>query len=123
LNILKSQVREKLHARRDELTDRLSRIQRDRRRVDDALPADFADQVTRRENDDVLDRLKETTVEELRQVNRAIESYERGGYGFCERCGDEISPARLAAIIDATTCLRCAEAAAPAAAGAARAGA
>nr|MBF3175823.1 TraR/DksA family transcriptional regulator [Pseudomonas aeruginosa] len=32
-----------------------------------------------------------------------------GRYGYCERCGEAIEPARLAALPAAEYCLRCAD--------------
>jgi RNA polymerase-binding transcription factor DksA len=44
----------------------------------------------------------------LEQAQHAWERYERGQYGVCERCGQEISPERLEAIPDASRCVNCA---------------
>lgn len=43
----------------------------------------------------------------LAQVESALERIERGTYGRCERCGEEIDYARLEAIPYATLCIRC----------------
>ena len=43
----------------------------------------------------------------LAQVEDALERFEQGTYGICERCGAEIDPARLEALPYATLCLRC----------------
>ncbi len=43
----------------------------------------------------------------LVQVTHALERFEQGTYGICERCGDEIDPARLNALPYATLCLHC----------------
>ncbi|MFZ2487228.1 MAG: TraR/DksA family transcriptional regulator [Anaerolineae bacterium] len=43
----------------------------------------------------------------LAQVDAALARIERGEYGRCERCGDEIDYARLQAIPHATLCIRC----------------
>lgn len=47
----------------------------------------------------------------LESIDHAITLAERGHYGLCERCGDEIDPARLEALPQATFCLRCQRAA------------
>lgn len=70
--------------------------------------ADSAEQVTERENEDVLRNLKEETRLELQQVRTAIKRIETGEYGSCAKCGDPISPARLDALPYATLCIRCA---------------
>jgi RNA polymerase-binding protein DksA len=49
-----------------------------------------------------------TTLEKkLESVNAALRAIEKGRYGICERCGNPIDPARLAAKPDATLCLDC----------------
>jgi DnaK suppressor protein len=96
-----------LQARHDEFDERLQRIERDRRRMTQPLPQDFADQGIVRENDEVLDRLAETTAAELAQVTRALVRFDAGLYGQCERCGAPIGRKRLAARPEATFCRDC----------------
>jgi DnaK suppressor protein len=43
----------------------------------------------------------------LAQVTDALERFEQGTYGSCDRCGTEIDPARLKALPYATLCLHC----------------
>jgi DnaK suppressor protein len=45
---------------------------------------------------------------QLAQVDAAIARLEAGQYGRCERCGQPIAAARLAARPTASTCIRCA---------------
>jgi RNA polymerase-binding transcription factor DksA len=45
----------------------------------------------------------------LRQIDEALARYEKGCYGVCEDCGQEIDIARLEAIPYTSLCLRCAE--------------
>ncbi|MBU0654276.1 MAG: TraR/DksA family transcriptional regulator [Gammaproteobacteria bacterium] len=71
--------------------------------------ADSAEQVTERENEDVLRNLQEETRLELKQVRSAIKRIEAGEYGICSNCGAEISAGRLAALPYATLCISCAE--------------
>lgn len=98
-----------LQARHDELDDRLQRIERDRRRLVQPLPQDFADQAIVRENDEVLDRLAEATAVDLAQVARALVRFDAGLYGQCERCGVRLERERLAVRPEATFCRDCAE--------------
>ena len=44
---------------------------------------------------------------ELRAIQDALVRLTRGDYGYCERCGDEIPPARLEAMPHATLCVSC----------------
>ncbi|HSL12152.1 MAG TPA: TraR/DksA C4-type zinc finger protein [Actinomycetota bacterium] len=50
---------------------------------------------------------------ELREVERALEKLDVGGYGVCERCGNRIGDDRLEAIPWATLCIDCKRKAAP----------
>lgn len=42
-------------------------------------------------------------------VKSALDRVERGSYGRCERCGEEINPERLEAIPSARLCIKCAQ--------------
>jgi RNA polymerase-binding protein DksA len=46
--------------------------------------------------------------DQLTQIDAAIERLADGSYGVCERCGQPIAAARLAARPTATTCITCA---------------
>ncbi|MGS8174007.1 TraR/DksA C4-type zinc finger protein [Pseudomonas aeruginosa] len=63
---------------------------------------DFAEQAVQRQNDEVLEA-------GMRQVGLARLRLAEGRYGQCERCGEAIEPARLAALPAAEYCLRCAD--------------
>ena len=41
------------------------------------------------------------------QLAEALERLRKSQYGICEECADAISPARLKAMPEVTTCLRC----------------
>jgi RNA polymerase-binding protein DksA len=43
----------------------------------------------------------------LAQVDAALARFEAGTYGVCERCGQQIDPARLRALPYATLCMNC----------------
>jgi len=86
----------------------MARIERSRRRREEPLPADSEERATESENDEVLDRLAETTERELAQVRRALARVAAGLYGFCERCERAIPAARLSAVPEATRCPDCA---------------
>jgi DnaK suppressor protein len=51
--------------------------------------------------------LRQNAEQLLTKVENALERFEQGTYGICERCGTEIDPARLKALPYATLCLRC----------------
>lgn len=51
--------------------------------------------------------LEKRLTDSLVEVNRAIEKYEAGSYGICDRCGKAIESARLEALPQASLCLDC----------------
>ena len=46
-------------------------------------------------------------VEELRDIDAALERIEAGEYGQCEQCGNDIGHARLEVQPTATRCIEC----------------
>jgi RNA polymerase-binding transcription factor DksA len=78
------------------------------RHESDPLVADFADQATQRENDEVLAKISESTAAELGLLRRALARLERGEYGTCAGCGEPIAAARLEAVPYTDRCAECA---------------
>lgn len=105
-------TKDHLEARHAELTDRLERLVRDAQRASGPLAADFAEQAAQRENDDVVDRLREVTTADLHAVSTALARLEKGSYGTCAKCGKRIDAARLAALPATVHCVDCKSAAA-----------
>ena len=72
--------------------------------VYDNHPGDIGSEVFERSKDFAL---RENAMTELRAIDHALESIEKGTYGRCEICGGEISTQRLEAIPYTTLCLHC----------------
>ncbi|MGB8327964.1 MAG: TraR/DksA C4-type zinc finger protein [Steroidobacteraceae bacterium] len=104
----KEQVLRWLLQRRDELERRARAVNSDLRREHEPLAADFAEQVTQRENDDVLGALSQSARAELAAIDAARARLARGDYGICIGCGGTIEAQRLEAVPHAALCLRCA---------------
>jgi RNA polymerase-binding transcription factor DksA len=102
-------IKERLLRRRDELRQRASDASADLRHEADPLSADFAEQVTQRENDDVLGAISHSAQAELQQVEAALRRLESGRYSTCSVCGEDIEPERLAAVPYTDRCRSCAE--------------
>src|SRR6202171_798746 len=81
-------VRDRLLKRRDELRQRASEASADLRHEADPLSADFAEQVTQRENDDVLGAISHSAQEELQQVAAALRRLAPRRYSTCSVCGE-----------------------------------
>jgi RNA polymerase-binding transcription factor DksA len=97
-----------LHARRQELEQRIGQLRRDLMRSATPLEQDFAEQAVQRENDEVLSQLEASAQAELARIDRALAKVAQGTYGVCEACGGGIDRARLAVLPDASRCVRCA---------------
>jgi RNA polymerase-binding transcription factor DksA len=103
------EVRAHLLKRRDELRIRASRASADLRHESDPLSADFAEQATQRENDDVLGAISHSAQTELRQLDSALRRLAEGHYSTCSICGEPIEEERLAAVPYTDRCRACAE--------------
>lgn len=101
-------IRAQLRARRAELLGRSEAVTADLRHERDPLVADFADQATQRENEEVLRGIEDSTRGLLQQVNVALERVDRGEYFRCSRCGRDIETERLQAIPETDQCAPCA---------------
>jgi DnaK suppressor protein len=102
-------IREHLLARRTELMDRLERITSDVRHEEEPLSADFAEQATERENEEVMDALGAQARSELGMISDALRRIEADEFGECQECGELIGEQRLEALPFAQTCIKCAE--------------
>lgn len=45
--------------------------------------------------------------ERIAKLERALHKFEEGTYGLCDNCGQEIAPARLEALPEASLCVDC----------------
>lgn len=104
-------IHEVLLARREELTARLEQITSDVRHEEEPLSADFAEQATERENEEVMDALGSQARHELSMISDALRRIEADEFGECLECGELINEQRLEALPFARTCINCAEAA------------
>jgi DnaK suppressor protein len=100
---------EQLIALREQLTSRIEAIDADVHHKKEPVEKDFAEQVTQRENDDVLSAIDEEAKQTVQLIDAALARIKDGSYGTCAICGEEIPEKRLAALPYATTCMNCAE--------------
>ncbi|WP_323771733.1 TraR/DksA C4-type zinc finger protein [Antarctobacter sp.] len=69
---------------------------------------DWDEMAIEREGEEVLERLGESGQAEIARIKAALGRMAQGEYGFCTRCGGEISAERLAAVPEAPLCKDCA---------------
>jgi len=100
--------RQRLLKRKRELTGRLRSIDRDIRH--EGMSADWNEQASERENDEVLESLGNSSDKELQLIKFALRRIEDGSYGSCDNCGGEIPAARLELLPFTPYCVDCAEA-------------
>ena len=94
-----------LEEKKAELTKRIDAISKD---LQKAHSADWAEQATERENDEVLQELANEAKSTLRLVNAALQRIEEGEYGLCTSCNQDINEKRLDVFPEADKCINCA---------------
>ena len=99
----------KLQTLRDELTNRIEAIDKDLHHKKEPVEKDFAEQVTQRENDEVLTAIDEEAHQTVHLIDAALTRIKEGSYGICAICEIKIPDERLSALPYVTTCISCAE--------------
>ena len=92
---------------KDDASRRISAIDRDIRH--DGMSADWAEQATERENDEVLESLGNSAEQELIMINSALKRIDAGDYFHCSLCGEDIPAARLELLPFSSHCVSCAD--------------
>jgi RNA polymerase-binding transcription factor DksA len=109
------EARQNLLTLQMELTDRLKDIER---RVGLPLPKNLEDQAIASESEEVLAKLHEQVLQELRDVENALHRIERNEYETCAGCKRPIPTERLQALPFTQLCIECAQKKQPVRAGA-----
>jgi RNA polymerase-binding protein DksA len=94
---------------RAEYMRRRDAIHKDTHHEEEPVEKDFAEQVSQRETEDVLEALEEDARQIVMQIDKALLRIKAGEYGICRNCGEEIPSARLDALPYAEYCIDCAE--------------
>jgi RNA polymerase-binding transcription factor DksA len=100
-----SAVKATLEARLIELAQRAADIET---KLSDPGNADWEENATESEDDEVLSSVGSATKNEIHEIKLALNLIESGQYGKCTSCGGPIAKARLEALPYATTCIKCA---------------
>ena len=76
--------------------------------VGDNTPlADEVDVIRLNEDREMSFATRSLLVERANKLAEALQRLRGGVYGLCEECGETIAPARLRAMPEVTTCVRC----------------
>ena len=94
-----------LRARLSELKRRVADIDQE---LHKRLPADSEEQAIDLENQEPLEALEKTEVQEIHRIEHALQRISEGTYGICAECGADIDPKRLKALPTASRCISCA---------------
>lgn len=101
-----------LAQRRQQLEDRLKALDERMHEIGDELEShqskDWEELATEREGDEVLEQLGLSAQEETIRIQAALKRMDEDEYGFCTKCGEEISQARLDLLPWTPFCRRCA---------------
>ncbi len=101
-------VTQRLHALRDELSERQARIRAHAGHREEAVARDSGEQAVQRENDEVVEQLGLRVDGELAAIDVALARVAAGTYERCAQCGEPIGAARLAALPLTAVCVSCA---------------
>ncbi|MEM7281272.1 MAG: TraR/DksA family transcriptional regulator [Pseudomonadota bacterium] len=99
-------LRFRLEAYKNELMERVTRLDQSSRR---ALSADSGERAVELEDSEVRQALLREGEDELSKILACIERIKQGGYGFCICCGEQIGWPRLQAKPHALRCIKCRE--------------
>ena len=74
---------------------------------DNSPLADPVDEIQLSEAREIGFATRSRLVERANRLAEALERLRQGHYGHCDECGEPIAPARLRAMPEVTTCVRC----------------
>ena len=89
----------------------MSRLNRTHKHIyqkEELVSSNFNEQVKQTENDSLVMALEAEGLEEVAQIDRALQRIQDGSFGRCEICGENIEEARLQAIPYVANCINCA---------------
>ncbi len=99
-----STIRDQLKSRLETLNQRIDEIEGDLRT---APSANWEEQATETQGDQVLDGVEGSALVEAQQIHAAIGRIDDGIYGECSTCGKAIGEKRLQALPYAIQCMDC----------------
>ncbi len=102
-----NQYRQILLDLKQEVSGRIESIDRDIRH--EGMSADWTEQASERENDEVLESLGNSSEQELSMIKFALMRIDEGNYFRCAECGADIPLARLDLLPFTAHCVNCAE--------------
>ncbi len=74
---------------------------------DNSRLADEVDEIQANENREISFATREKLIDRVKRLSAALDRLNHGEYGVCVECSERISPARLHAVPEVQTCVRC----------------
>ena len=99
-------IKQKLEVQREILLKRLENG-RLSKGFEDMLNPDKADRAMISRNNNSENILLNHSEQQLQDIDQALNRLEKGTYGICLDCGENIQPARLEIIPTAALCIKC----------------
>ena len=100
------ELRARLQQRLEMLNRRVQKVEKN---LQSGRSQDWQERATETENDEVLQRLDESGLQEITQIRVALGRIDSGRYGVCDVCGEEIAAKRLEVLPYTGVCIDCAE--------------
>jgi DnaK suppressor protein len=95
----------KLTKRREQIVLTLQHLEKEQQQVEQNT--DWLDQAAYESRVNLLDRLNESYITEIDQIDRALDRISKNQYGFCSACHDPIEAERLEISPEAEFCSQC----------------
>lgn len=100
-----SEIRKQLQTKLHELVARAKDIEEN---LSQPGEADWEENATDSEGDEVMIGIGELTKQEIQQIEQALQLIDAGTYGKCQICGKSIERARLELLPFTSSCVSCA---------------
>jgi DnaK suppressor protein len=104
-----SDIRQRLSREYENLIKSINRNRMASEEIKQENTEDEGDLATISHNKELLYNLHESDFMRLRFIQQALKALDRGQYGECGRCGEDINEKRLVAVPWTTMCIRCQE--------------
>ena len=102
-------IRQRLSSEYENLIKSINRNRLTAEQITVENTEDEGDLATISHDRELLYNLHESDFRRLRFIQEAVKALDRGQYGECVRCGENINEKRLLAVPWATMCIRCQE--------------
>lgn len=100
-------LQKKLVEKKQEISSELSEIYNESKTVESGIAQDVGDKAESSYTKEFLLSLTETERIQLLMIDDALKRIQKGGYGYCQKCGKKIDLKRLNAIPWTQYCIQC----------------